>query len=77
MNAETIFEIKPHRGGWQCFEAPGVQPYYVGPNAKENAIGYAKERTAMRKGEIRIYDAGGKIENTIAFDKSEQRVSDA
>jgi hypothetical protein len=23
----TIIEIRPYRGGWQCFEAPGVQPY--------------------------------------------------
>jgi len=26
----TIFEVRPHRGGWQCFEAPGVAPYWVG-----------------------------------------------
>jgi len=23
---ETIIEIRPFRGGWQCFERPGVQP---------------------------------------------------
>ena len=22
----TVIEIRPYRGGWQCFEAPGVQP---------------------------------------------------
>jgi hypothetical protein len=21
---QTIFEIRPYRGGWQCFEGPGV-----------------------------------------------------
>ena len=26
----TIFEIKPHRGGWQCAEHAGGQPYERG-----------------------------------------------
>jgi hypothetical protein len=73
---ETILEIRPHRGGWQCFEAPGVQPYYTGPNAKENAIGYAQGRTAMRTGEIRIYDSAGQLEQTIPFDHHGQKVTD-
>jgi hypothetical protein len=42
---ETVIEIRPYRGGWQCFEAPAVQPYYTGPNARDYAISYAKART--------------------------------
>ena len=53
----TIIEIRPHRGGWQAFEAPGVQPYYTGANAKEYAISYARGRTAMRRGEIRVLNS--------------------
>lgn len=70
MDDLTIIEIRPHRGGWQAREAHGVEPYYVGPRAKENALGYAQGRTAMRKGEIRIYDSAGQIEQTIPFDPS-------
>ena len=58
-------DIRPHRGGWQVFEAPGVQPYYVGPHAKENAIGYARERMKFRTGEIRVLNAAGEVEETI------------
>jgi hypothetical protein len=76
MIAETIIEIRPHRGGWQAFEAPGVQPFYVGPNAKEFALSYAQGRTAMRKGEIRIYDSIGKLERTIPFDQHGRKVSE-
>jgi hypothetical protein len=54
----TIFVIRPHRGGWQCYEAPGVQPYWTEESAKENAIGYAKGRLAHRHGEIRVLNAG-------------------
>ena len=64
----TVFEIRPHRGGWQCFEASGVAPYFVHPNAQQLAISYAKGRTAHRHGEIRVLNAAGEIEQTIPFD---------
>ncbi len=47
-------EVRPHRGGWQVFEAPGVEPFYVGPNTKENAIGYATERLKFSGAEARV-----------------------
>jgi len=31
---QTIIEIRPHRGGWQCFAGPGVQPYWTGEHQK-------------------------------------------
>jgi hypothetical protein len=40
----TIIEIRPYRNGWECFEAPGVQPYWIDANAKEDTFGYAKAR---------------------------------
>ena len=70
---ETIFEIRPHRGGWQCFEAPGVEPYYIGSHAKENAIGHAQGRTAMRRGEIQILNTSGEVEEAISFDNQAQK----
>lgn len=71
---QTIIEIRPHRGGLQCFEAPGAQPYHTGPNAEDYAVNYAKERTAMRRGEIRILNSGGKAEQVIPFDNRAQKV---
>ena len=47
-------EVRPFRGGWQVFEAPGVEPFYVGPNARENAISYAIERLKFSGGEVRV-----------------------
>jgi len=49
---QTIIEIRPFRGGWQCFEASGVQPYWVGVDAKQSAVDYAKARTKYGRGEI-------------------------
>jgi hypothetical protein len=46
------------------FEAPGVEPVFL---QKEQAIGYAEARACFRKGEIRILDSTGKIENLCSF----------
>ncbi len=58
----TVIEIKPHRWGWEVFEAPGVEPVF---GTKDRAINYAKNRASFRSGEIRIFDGTGKIERTI------------
>ena len=63
-----VIEIRPCRGGWQCFEAPGVEPYWIGDSAKEDAIGYAKARAKFGRGEIRVLNKDGSIEHSIAFD---------
>jgi hypothetical protein len=62
----TIIEIRPYRNGWQCFEAPGVQPYWTGESAKEDAIGYAKARAKFGHGEIRVLKQDGSIEEMIS-----------
>jgi hypothetical protein len=41
---QTIIEIRPYRGGCQCFEGPGVEPYWTGENAIQNAIDYCQGR---------------------------------
>ena len=58
----TPIEVKPHRGGWQVFEGPGVEPFYTGPQAKKYALGYANQRARFRSGEIYVRNAAGEIE---------------
>ena len=72
--ALTIFVIRPHRRGWQCLEAAGVQPYFTERDAKRQAIAYAQNRTAHRIGEIRIMNASGEVEETISYDGRRPRV---
>jgi uncharacterized protein DUF2188 len=63
---QTIIEIRSHFGGWKVFEAQGVEPYF---SERQQAIDYAESRTALRRGEIRIVNADGEIEETIPFDE--------
>jgi len=61
----TVIEIRPFRGGWQCFEAPGVQPYWTGDAAKQDAIGYATGRAKFGHREIRGLRSNFSIESLI------------
>jgi hypothetical protein len=63
----TVIEIRPHRWGWKAFETPGVEPVF---SEKDQAIDYAQNRACFRSGEIRILDATGKLERTIAFNEA-------
>jgi hypothetical protein len=65
----TVIEIRPHRCGWKVFEAPGVEPVFP---EKQHAIDYAETRACFRSGEIRVLDASGKLERTIAFSESDR-----
>jgi hypothetical protein len=67
---QTIIEIRPFKGGWQCYEGPGVQPYCSGDSAKEDAIGYATARAKFGRGEIRVLNADGSIKDVIRLDGS-------
>jgi hypothetical protein len=62
---DTIIEIRPYRGGWQCFEAPGVEPFWTGENAKQSAIDYAKGRAKLGRGEIRVLRPFGSVKRVI------------
>ena len=65
----TIIEIRPFKGGWQCYEGPGVQPYWTGDTAKEDAIGYATARAKFGRGEIRVLKFDRSIEPVIGFNQ--------
>ena len=66
----TVIEIRPFKGGWQCYERPRVQPYWTGGTAKEDAIGYATARAKFGRGEIRVLNADGSIKDVIRLDGS-------
>jgi hypothetical protein len=70
QQSATIIEIRPYRGSWQCFEAPGVAPFWTGKGAKEDAISYAKGRAKFGRGQIRILNIDGSLERVISFDGS-------
>ena len=66
----TVIEIRPFKGGWQCYEGPGVGPYWIGESAKDDATDYAKERANFGHGEIRVLHADGSIKDVIRLDGS-------
>ena len=63
----TVIEIRPFKGGWQCYEGPGVGPYWIGDDAKQSATDYAEERAKFGRGEIRVLNPDGSIECIIPF----------
>jgi hypothetical protein len=62
-----IIEIRPYKNGWQCFEGPGVEPYWVGKDAKNDALHYGKERAKTEGAEIRILDEAAEVTETLRF----------
>ena len=71
MNARVI-QVRPSRnprwqkrGGWAVFEAEGVSPVYCGPNAREDALSYAKQRAGYAPTEIQLLDAEWNVSETI------------
>jgi hypothetical protein len=67
----TIIEVRPHRGGWKLFEAPGVEPVF--PD-KDQAISYVENRACFRSGEIHILDSGGTVEHVMPFDDRNRKL---
>lgn len=59
-------EVRPCRNGWKVFEAPGVEPFYVGPNAKEQAISYANGRLKFSGSEVRVFDVAGAAKDLVS-----------
>jgi hypothetical protein len=64
---QTIIEIRPFKGGWQCFEGPGVGPYWTGNSAKQSAIDYAKARAKFGHSEIRVLKQDGSVESVVGI----------
>jgi hypothetical protein len=67
----TVIEVKPRKWGWCVFESHGVEPVFL---QKDQAIGYAGTRACFRAGEIRVLDASGKLERTIAFNEADRKL---
>ena len=66
-----IIKVKPYPGGgWQVFAEPGVAPFWTGNRAKESAVEYAMEKCKKHRGEIRLVNENGEVEETIPFDDS-------
>ena len=60
MAAARTIQVRPPRnprwqkqGGWEVFEADGVSPVYCGPNAREQALSYARQRVGYGRAEFR------------------------
>ena len=67
MSARTI-RVRPSQnprwqkqGGWEAFEADGVSPVYCGPNAREEALSYARQRAGYGRAEIHVMDGAGNV----------------
>jgi hypothetical protein len=67
----TVIEIRSHRWGWSVFESPGVEPAFP---TKQDAIDYAHTRACFRSGEIRVFEANGNVERTIAFSEADRKL---
>ena len=61
----TVIEIRPFKGGWQCYEGTDVQTYWTGDHAKEDAIDYAKAGAKLGHGEIRVLKHDELVESVI------------
>ncbi len=62
------------KGAWKACEAPASNPTSTGPETKEKALSYARERFGGRVGEVHLYDATGTvIEQTIPIAGRERR----
>ena len=63
-----VYEVRPrkdHRGADLVSDAlPFGGLWYAGPNATENAIGYAMHRSRAADAVIRVYDAVGNVIET-------------
>jgi hypothetical protein len=38
---QTIIEIRLYRAGWQCFEGPGVEPYWTAQSKAARVVFHA------------------------------------
>ena len=71
MSARVI-QVRPSRsprwqeqGGWEVFEADGVSPVYCGPNAREDALSYSRQRAGYAPTEIRTLDSDWNVVEVI------------
>jgi hypothetical protein len=67
-----IIQVRPSRdprwkkqGGWEVYEAKGVSPVYCGPNARNCALSYVRQRAGYAPTEIRVLAADWQIAETL------------
>jgi hypothetical protein len=67
-----IIEVRPSKkfeGAWVAFGAPGVEPAFAAPDAKQKAIDYACGRFGGRAGEVHVHgNDAATIERRIVID---------
>ena len=54
MTDTTILHPSRRAGSRLDFEAEGVSPVYCGPNAREQALSYARQRAGYGRAEIQV-----------------------
>jgi hypothetical protein len=63
-----VYKVRPHKDhrGFDLISdvLPFSRPWYVGPDAVSNAIGYAKLRSRSHDAVIRVYDETGNVVET-------------
>ena len=64
-NSQTIIEIRPFRGGWQCYEGPGVAAYGLARTQKRCNRSTPTTRARFGRGEIRVLNVDGSIKDVI------------
>jgi hypothetical protein len=66
--AQHIYEVRPRKDkrGFDLISdaLPFGRLWYAGPNAINNAIGYAEHRSRSRDAVIRVYDEAGTVIQT-------------
>ncbi len=67
-----IIQVRPSRnprwqkqGGWEVFEAEGVQPVYCGESGRQNALDYAQQRAHSGLCDIQVLDKDWNVVETI------------
>ena len=69
-NGRAIWIVDAHRDNGKRFIS-GVEPVFP---EKRQAIDYAETRACFRCGEIRVLNASGKLERTIAFNETNRKL---
>jgi hypothetical protein len=71
IKAVNVIEVRPSKkfnGAWVAFEAPGVEPAFGAPDAKQKAIDYACGRLGGSAGEVHAFgDDDATIERSIVI----------
>jgi hypothetical protein len=67
---QTIIEIRPFKGGWQCFEGPGVGAVLDRRHGKRGRNQLRHCAREIGRGEIRVLNADGSIKDVIRLDGS-------